>query len=193
MAAFIEIPWKKMSHCSWLAMGPILCDFVDQWQSDSPLPASSTCLPIHRPLSLSKSHKLCARLAISTAEIWDACNYRAIYSNQLDPNLYFPAAPAGLLASSYLPGRCSPHFCFLIRFPLALFQQGGKRRSSCDTGLRRWKVSKCKHGQTVNSNGAQRGSSNMDVFFFINYIFSCLMTHSFPSFSSELWVFKAIS
>lgn len=114
---------------------------VTEWLP-TPCIIHHTCLPIHRPPSLSNSHKLCARLAISTAEIWDACNYRAIFSNQLDPNLYFPTAPAGLLASSYLLGRCSPHFCFLIRFPLALFQQGGKRRSSCDTGFKKVKGSK---------------------------------------------------
>lgn len=142
MAAFPERPWQKMSHCSCGFMGPILCDFADQWQSEwlpTPCIIHHTCLPIHRPPSLSNSHKLCARLAISTAEIWDACNYRAICSNQLDPNLYFPVAPTRLLASSYLPGRCSPRFCFLIRFPLALFQQGGKRRSSCDTGFKKLK------------------------------------------------------
>lgn len=44
MAAFIERPWQKMSHCSWLSMGPISCDFADQWQSDSPLPTPSTTL-----------------------------------------------------------------------------------------------------------------------------------------------------
>lgn len=123
-------------------------------------------LPIHSPPSLSNSHKLCARPAISAAEIWDACNYRAIYSNQLDPNLYFPEAPAGLLASSYLPGRCSAPFCFLIRFGLELFQQGRERRSSCDSGFQKVKGSKIVNtDRPANSNGAQCGSSTRDVLF----------------------------
>ena len=144
IAAFIEIPWQKMWNHSWPTMGPILMLFrgsVTEWLP-TPCIIHHTRQPIHRPPSLSNSHKLCARPAISTAEIWDACNYCAIYSNQLDPNLYFPAAPARLLASSYLPGRCSAYFCFLIRFPLMLFQQGGKTRSSCDTGFKKVKGSK---------------------------------------------------
>lgn len=101
------------------------------WISDRTAPHSpSSCLPIHRTPSSSHSHRLGARLAISTAEIWDACNYHTIfiYSNQLDPNLYFPQAPAGLLASSYLPGRHSRHLCFLIRPRLKLFQQRGTKK-----------------------------------------------------------------
>lgn len=85
--------------------------------------------PIHRTLSLSHSHKLWAWRAISAAQIWDACNYCTIYSNQPDPNLYFPEAPARLRASSYLPGRHSPRLCFLIRPPLQLLQQRGKKTS----------------------------------------------------------------
>lgn len=100
-----SIYWKTMTEDVTLFVtfhGPYFMWFrgsVAEWLP-TPRTIHHTCLPIHRPPSLSNSQKLCARLAISTAEIWDACNYRAIYSNQLDPNLYFPAAPAGLLASS---------------------------------------------------------------------------------------------
>lgn len=100
-----SIYWKTMTEDVTLFVtfhGPYFMWFrgsVAEWLP-TPHTIHHTCLPIHRPPSLSNSQKLCARLAISTAEIWDACNYRAIYSNQLDPNLYFPAAPAGLLASS---------------------------------------------------------------------------------------------
>ena len=83
---------------------------MDQWQNDSPLPSSSTThacqytglYRYHTPISSG------ARLAVSTAEIWDACNYRAIYSNQTDPNLYFPEAPARLFAPLLPPRKTQP-------------------------------------------------------------------------------------
>lgn len=134
------------------------CGSVTEWLP-TPFIIHHACLPIHRTLSLSHSHKLWAWLAISTAEIWDACNYHTIYSNQPDPNLYFPEAPARLLASSYLPGRHSPRMCFLIRPRLKLFQQRGKRQSSCVCGF--WKVrgSKAYTLTGFNSNDAQCGWS----------------------------------
>lgn len=112
------------------------CGSVTEWLP-TPFIIHHACLPIHRTPSSSHSHKLWAWLAISTAEIWDACNYRTIfiYSNQPDPNLYFPEAPARLLDSAYLPGRRSQCLCFLIRPRLKLFQQRGKRRSSCASGF----------------------------------------------------------
>lgn len=156
---------------------------MDQWQNDSPLPSSSTTLACqYTGLHLHHiPHKLWAWRAISTAEIWDACNYRTIfiYSNQPDPNLYFPEAPARLLDSAYLPGRRSQCLCFLIRPWLKLFQQRGKRRSSCASGFQKVKGSnkvlpKCKHWQTVNSNIAQCVSQLGATLFFYN----CFVTHS---------------
>lgn len=91
-----------------------------------------TCLPVHGPPTLSGSHKLCARLAGSTAEIWDACNYRAIYSNQLDPNLNFPQDP-GRAPRLLLPPR-KRFFAFLFYFIFSSGLHSGV--SSCDSSFK---------------------------------------------------------
>lgn len=121
---------------------------------------------------LSHSHKLWAWLAISTAEIWDVCNYRTIHSNQPDPNLYFPEAPARLLASSYLPGRHSAHLRFLIRPWLKLFQQRWKKTVQ----LCRWLL-EGERFQNINTDGlliqtSHSVVSQLGVFYLFIYLLS---------------------
>lgn len=152
-----------------------------------------TCLPIHRTLSLSHCHKLWACLAISTSEIWDICNYRTIYSNQPDPNLYFPEAPARLLASSYLPGRHSPRMCFLIRPWLKLFQQRGKRQSSCVSGF-----FEGERFQNINTDRLLIQTlhsvvSQLGVFFFFLITVSWHITVQLFHLDFVVWVFKPLA
>lgn len=57
------------------------------------------------------------------------------------PILISPRTPAGLLADSYLPGRCSACFCFFIllffyQVSTQAFPAGGQRRSSCDSSFK---------------------------------------------------------
>lgn len=133
--------WYHDRRCHAVTDLPQVLFHVILWISDRVTPRS-----LHHPATLACQYtglylyhtpiSSGPGLAISAAEIWDACNYRTIYSNQPDPNLYFPEAPAWLLASSYLPGRHSQtSVLFLIRPRLELFQQRGKRRSSCASGF----------------------------------------------------------
>lgn len=108
---------------------PVISWIVGRATPGSPSSSAALASPIHRTLSLSHSHELWARRAISTAQIRDACNYCTIYSNQADPNLYFPEAMAGLQARSYLPGRHSPAFVLFNQAstPTAPAERGQKK------------------------------------------------------------------
>lgn len=134
----IHLFWYHDRRCHAVSDLPRVLFHVILWISDRMTPRSLHHPP-HLPANTQDPHlyhtpiSSGSGLPISTAEIWDACNYCTIfiYSNQLDPNLYFPEAPAKLLASSYLPGRHSRRLCFLIRPRLKLFQRRKKTVKLC--------------------------------------------------------------